>query len=179
MRYMLHMRSIVFLLFLAVIIVSMSDLISGDDSFNATMTVKANIIGFANGSINISDVSIEVPDYIFLGNVTGDNPVSEEPTLYMNNTGKVPITVTPQLKDDDEIIFSYLFFRTQKDDDEGIFNISKRIGNFSMNIDKPASGSRFKSKRFYMHLDLTDFDGEINEDLIGYQADIIFLAMPQ
>ena len=30
-----------------------------------------------------------------------------------------------------------------------------------------------------MSLDLTNFDGEIKEDLTGYKADIVFLAMPQ
>src|SRR3989344_243265 len=83
------------------------------ESGNATMTVEVNIMGFANQSGNVSDVSIEVPDYINLGNVTKDNPVSEEVDVYINNTGKLPITVTPQLKDSDELIFSYLYFRTR------------------------------------------------------------------
>jgi len=144
---------------------------------NATMTVEANIIGFANGSTT-EEVSIEVPDYVFLGNVTKDEPVSDELKLYINNTGKVAITVTPQLKDPEEIIFSYLFFRLLKTSN-GTAVPFTRIGDFSMNIDKPTSGSSYKSKYFYMKLDLTEFDGDIKEDLIGYRTDILFLAMPQ
>ena len=149
------------------------------ESGNATMTVEVNIMGFANQSGNVSDVSIEVPDYINLGNVTKDNPVSEETDrIYVNNTGKLAITVTPQLKDSDEIIFSYLFFRTTKTTN-GTEVTPQRIGEYSLNIDKPAAGSSYKSKYFYMSLDLTNFDGEIKEDLTGYKADIVFLAMPQ
>lgn len=145
---------------------------------NSTI-VEANILGFGNGSV-ISDVSIEVPDYIFIGNVTKDDPVSNEITIYINNTGKLAITVTPRLKDSEENIFSFLFFRTMKTTSTNSTEvIPKKIGDFSVNIDKPAAGSREKSKRCYVHLNLTGFDGAIKEDLIGYKSEIVFLAMPQ
>lgn len=141
-------------------------------SVNKTSVVEANIIGFANQSGNVSDVSIEVPDYIFLGNVTKDNPVSNETKIYINNTGKVNITVTPMLSDPDEVIFSYLFFRTRKT------NIPDRIGDYSLNIKKPSLGGKTK-EWCYIQLNLTDFTGDIKEDLFGYKSEIVFLAMPQ
>ena len=142
------------------------------------MTVEVNIMGFANQSGNVSDVSIEVPDYINLGNVTKDNPVSEEVDVYINNTGKLPITVTPQLKDSDELIFSYLYFRTRTSSGNESLNTFYQIGNYSLNLKKPVTDGKTK-EYFYMSLDLTNFDGEIKEDLTGYKADIVFLAMPQ
>jgi len=145
---------------------------------NETSVVEANIIGFANQSGNTSDVSIWVPDYIFLGDVTSDDPVSDEIKIYINNTGRLPITVTPQLKDSDENIFSYLFFRTTKTTN-GTSVPFKRIGDYSLNIDKPLAGKSYSSKYCWISLDLTDFTGEIKEDLMGYKSEIVFLAMPQ
>ncbi|MEM0465249.1 MAG: hypothetical protein QXW97_00940 [Candidatus Pacearchaeota archaeon] len=173
---MKNLKKIFFIFLILVLVFIIYRNISAHEN---TTIVEANIIGFANETF-IPDVSIIVPDHIFLGNVTKDKPVSDEITIYINNTGRLPITVTPQLKDSEEIIFSYLFFRTLKTtstNDSGV--IPKRIGNFSMNIDKPAPGSNNRGKRFYIQLNLTDFKGEIKEDLIGYKSEIIFLAMPQ
>jgi len=158
------------------LIISLTSFVSAETG-NATMTVEVNILGFANES-NASDVSIEVPDYINLGDVTKDSPVSDEKHVYINNTGKLPITVTPQLTNEDSI-FSYLYFREQQADHNNILNISRKIGDFSMDINKPAAGKRCYTDHFYIKLNLTDFDGDIKEDLIGYKTDIVFLAMPQ
>jgi len=58
-----------------------------------TMTVEANI--FANtGGGNSTIIRVEVPDYLFFGNVTNFDK-SEELKVYVNNTGNVDITVTP------------------------------------------------------------------------------------
>ena len=151
-------------------------LLYAQDSFNATMTVEANIMEFAEESVE--EVSIKVPDYIFLGEVTKENPVSDEVKIYINNTGKVPVRITPQLKEGNNDIFKNLFFRTTKTSN-GTDVIPVKIGNYFLDIDKPSSGSNYRSKYFYMKLDLTDFSGEINQDLIGYKTEIIFLAMAQ
>lgn len=171
-----EIMNILLLITSLLIIVGLSGIVNAD-SGNATMTVEVNIIGFANES-NASDVSIWVSDYINLGNVTRGDPVSNEVKFYVNNTGKLPITVTPQLKDSEEIIYNYLFFRLLKTSNGTDVPFTK-IGDFSMDIDKPTSGSSYKSKYCYMSLDLTNLDGEIKEDLIGYKSDIVFLAMPQ
>src|SRR3989344_7912271 len=62
---------------------------------NETMTVEANI--FAE-EIYQDIISIEVPDYIFLGNVSKGEE-TEKAKIYVNNTGNVNVTITPQLKD--------------------------------------------------------------------------------
>jgi hypothetical protein len=147
------------------------------ENVNETTVVEANIIGFANQSGNVSDVSIEVPDYISFGNVTKDNPVSVEKHININNTGKVNITVTPMLSDPDEVIFSYLFFRTTKTTNHTSVPFTQ-IGDYSLNIKKPSPGGKTK-EYCWISLDLTNFTGDIHEDLIGYRSEIVFLAMPQ
>jgi hypothetical protein len=144
---------------------------------NGTTIVKANIMGFSNNT-TVYDVSIEVPDIIDFGNITKDEPVSDELKIYINNTGRLAITVTPQLFDEDETIFSYLFFRTLKSSN-GTNVPKQRIGDYSVDIDKPLTGNGYRSKYCYISLDLSDFDGEIKEDLIDYKSKIVFLAMPQ
>ncbi|MBR9704631.1 hypothetical protein GOV12_04410 [Candidatus Pacearchaeota archaeon] len=144
---------------------------------NASMEVEANIIGFLDDD-PVYDVSIEVPDSIFLGNVTKNDPISDELRVYINNTGNLAITVTPQLFDSSEKIFSNLFFRTLKTSN-GTSVLKQRIGDYSLDIDKPATSVGVKSKYCYMSLDLTDFNEELEEDLIGHKSRIVFLAMPQ
>ena len=151
------------------------------DNTNETMVVEANIIGFANESANVTEVSIEVPDYIFLGDVTPGDPVSEEVGIYINNTGKVNVRISPELKDSDEEIFKYLYFRKQQSTSTNNTDLVtfKKIGDYYLDISKPQAGKRYRSGHCYMQLNLTDFDGDIKEDLVGHKADIVFLAMPQ
>ncbi len=170
------MQSIMFKRIVFVFFLFASINIISAEGANETMIVEANILGFANVT-EIPEVSIEVPDYIFLGNVTRDEPVSDNKRIDINNTGKVNITVTPQLKDPDEEIFSYLFFRTRQSSSNPELNTLYRIGEYSLNIDKPRIG--IGKEYCYIKLDLTDFNGRIDEDLFGYKADIIFLAMPR
>ncbi len=153
------------------ILFSNSYVINAASESNGTMVVEVNLLGFGNVS-ETPDVSIEVPDYIFLGNITKDNPVSNESNkVYINNSGKVNVTITPQLADSEEEIFKWLFFKRIIEDPW------QKIGNYSLNIDKPAAGNRVRSKYCYMKLDLTDFNGNITEDVIGHQTNIIFYAM--
>jgi hypothetical protein len=57
--------------------------------------------------------------------------------------------------------------------------IPRKIGEYTVNIDKPVTGRSGRNKHIYMQLNLTDFDGQIREDVMDYQADIIFLAIPR
>ncbi|MFA5857178.1 MAG: hypothetical protein WC867_07480 [Candidatus Pacearchaeota archaeon] len=177
MEKLLRDRSLIFLIFGLFIILSIN-LVLAQDSSNASMIVETNFIGFSEG-VSGGGISIEVPDSVFLGNITKNELVSDEITFVINNTGNVDVTVTPILKDEDEEIYKNLFFRTQKSDKDGILNISKRIGEYSIDIDKPVTGKRARSKNCYIHLNLTDFSGEIKEDLIGYKTEVIFIAMAQ
>lgn len=124
-------------------------------------------------------IKIQVPDYIFLGNVTNDK-LSDEVNIAVNNTGNVDITVTPQLVNSSEPFFSYLYFRMQKSStvNESLAYFY-RIGNFSFDISKPASGKNYTSKTFYAQLNLTDYPNEITSNLIGYRANVKFVAVEQ
>jgi len=72
-----------------------------------TMTVEANILA-GTGGLDETIIRVEVPDYLFFGNVT-NGAKSGELKVYVNNTGNVDITVTPELVDESEEIFSYLY----------------------------------------------------------------------
>jgi hypothetical protein len=158
-----------------IFVFSSFDFVNADSDANDTMIVEVNLIGFGNAS-EVPEIAIEVPDYVFLGNVTKENPVSEE-NITISNIGRVNTTITPQLTDPDEVIFKWLFFRNYKTStahpDEAI---PKKIGTYSVSIDKPATGSTLRSKKIYISLDLTDFDGNINEDIIGHSAEVTFFA---
>lgn len=147
-----------------------------DSGENGTMTVEVNLIGFSGPSG--SQVEIEVPDYIFLGNVTKNELVSDEVRVEINNTGKVDVIVTPLLADSSEDIFSYLFFRSGKTSN-GTEIIPKKIGEYSLNITKPSSGELFNDAHCYMMLNLTNYPDTINQDILGYRKDIVFFAMPK
>ena len=147
-----------------------------DDS-NDTMTVSANILGFHNQG-SLEGVGIQVTDYIDLGNVTNKTLLSAEKKIYINNTGSVNITVTPQLEDPNEGIFSFLYFRLRMSSSDTSKNKYSRIGDFNIYIDKPSSGSKVKSEYCYMRLNLTEFDGPLTEDLYDHRANVIFYAMP-
>jgi hypothetical protein len=152
------------------------NIISADD-LNNTMIVQANIIGFRN-NVSYEGIAIQVPDFVDLGNVTNDEPVSKEKTVYINNTGSVDIIVTPELSDPNEGIFRYLFFRSYKQSSDPEKNKYYNIGDYSLNISKPSTGSTVRKAQCYMVLNLTDFSAPITQDLIEHQAEITFWAMP-
>jgi hypothetical protein len=163
----------------ALIFLGISCLIFAQTETNQSMIVEANIFGFGNED-EVPEVGIEVPDYIFLGNVSRDDPVSDEKTINLNNTGKINITVTPRLRSDDEEIFKWLYFRTMKSSTlHPELNIHHKIGEYTTDIEKPSSGNTKRAKSIYMQLNLTDFEGNLREDIIGYQKEIIFFAMAQ
>ncbi|MFA5020100.1 MAG: hypothetical protein WC533_03290 [Candidatus Pacearchaeota archaeon] len=142
---------------------------------NETMVVEANI--FAKET-EADIISIEVPDYIFIGNVSEGEKTSYDDLIkvYVNNTGNVNITITPQLSEPREEIFSNLWFQSRK---TGNSSQEYRIGDYSFDINAPSSGS-FRSEYFYMGLDLTSINNTIIEnDLIGYKANITFVALPK
>ena len=142
---------------------------------NATMTVKVDLVGFGTSE---GEISIWVPDEIDLGEVTKNDLVSNEKGIWINNTGTVDIKVTPQLVDPEEEIFSYLYFRKQqstKTNNTDLITFYK-IGDYSLNIDEPGTGKKYRAEHCYMQLNLTDFDGEIREDVDNYNTEIIFLA---
>lgn len=148
------------------------------------LSLSANVITFeANILSNATEeaiLSLEVPDYIFLGNVTiGEK--SSETTISINNTGNVDLLITPELVNSGEDIFSYLYFRSQKtqtiNGTSGIPVPFEKIGLFSFSVSKPASGSSVRKKDFYTVLDLTNYTGPLQDNLIGHRADVKLVAV--
>jgi hypothetical protein len=163
-------RGIIFLL-LMFLLFNISFVFAED---NATTIIQVDLIGFNSSSSD--EIGIEVPDKIDLGELNNNNKVSDEEGIQINNTGTIDIRVTPQLVDGDEEIFKWLFFRTQKSDKEGIMNISYKIEDYYLDINKPLTGKTFNHAHCYVQLNLTDFSGRITEDIEDYKTEIVFLA---
>ena len=144
---------------------------------NSTMTVEVDLIGF-NSSSSGGEISIEVPDFIDLGNVSKTDLVSKEVKVSINNTGTTAVSIIPIVYDPDEEIFKWLFFRTRQRADNESLNIFYKLRDYELSLNKPSPGRKIK-EYCYMQLNLTNFDGQIREDVIDYQADIIFLAIPR
>ena len=151
---------IVALVILGFIVLSVSA-----DSDSETMTIEADI--FTQPPLV---VSIEVPDYVFLGNVSVGKTNNNKTKVYVNNTGTANIIITPQVKNLSDDIVNYLYFQRR------VADSWKQIGNFSFGINASTTGGK-EDEYFYMKLDLKDYNGTIDQDIIGYQTDIKFVAM--
>jgi hypothetical protein len=114
-------------------------------------------------------VSIQVPDRVDLGNISYGDDLGEDVKVDINNTGNVMVNVKPVLVDTGNEIYSGLYFRRITSDPY------VRIGEWSMNISAPTSGG-VKESYFYVRLDLRDYSGTIDRDMINEQADIKFIA---
>ena len=102
------------------------------------MVVESNILNIGNVSEN-GTISIQVPDFIDLGNTT-EIGASEELRIYVNNTGTGAITVTPRLINYTDDIFQNLYFREYKTSG-GNPVIPSQIGNWSFNISAPSGAN--------------------------------------
>lgn len=111
-------------------------------------------------------VEIQIPDRIFFGNLT-IGEMSEEVKVNINNTGNIDVAITPELSPDyTGEIFNHTYFKRVLTDD------LVHIGDYSFNISASTD-----NKYFYAVLDLREFDGELEEDLIGHNAEIVFWAI--
>lgn len=144
-------------------------------SSNDTMTVEVDLVEFTPP---ISIIGIEVPDYVSLVNLSKKTMLSEEVKVTVNNTGNVNVTLTPLLKDSNEKIFDYLYFRMRKTSN-GTTVKQEKIGNWSLMIEKPSEGDSYNDEYFYMQLNLKSYPEEIKEDILGHRSEIIFYAMAQ
>ena len=139
------------------------------------MTIQADILDEDDSEI----ISVEVPDLIFLGEVS-KGKISDEFKVYINNTGNVDIKVTPRIVSGENDIFSYLSFRKTKT--RTINGTSSdvpytKIDDFSFNITKPLSGKDYNDEYFYLALDLREYPSSINQDKIGLRTDVKFFAV--
>jgi hypothetical protein len=53
----------------------------------------------------------------------------------------------------------------------------EKIGNFSIEIDRPSNLGDKNDEWFYMYLDLTNYNGTIQENMINHSAEIIFTVV--
>lgn len=127
---------------------------------NSTIIIEANIL--ADPENEEPEIGIEVPDHVFLGDVSKGGSTSYT-RIQVNKTGSSKVNIRPELAEGDSDIFENLYFRE-------LSGSAKKIGEFNMNI----SGS---SKNMEVKLDLSDFEGEIESDLIGEEVEIIIIAV--
>ncbi len=136
--------------------------VSADSS--DTMIVSADIFGDVIG--------IQVTESVDFGELSRGS-ISDRRDINVTNIGTVNILVTPELSDDySGGIFDYLSFQRVLADPK------KKIGNFSISIDKPSSTSGSRTQKLYMYLDLTEYPGAIEGTLEDHQAEVIFWATP-
>jgi hypothetical protein len=150
-----------FLIYLITLFFGLMFLQFASSAVSDSMVVEANVFA--------QTISIEVPDHVFLGNVTRGFS-ADYVRIDMNNTGTTDVKITPQLEDSSEKIFNYTYFARRTTED------FYRIGNFSINILKPSSIGGKRSEYCYVKLDLTDYPYDINQNLIGYKSNVIFWA---
>jgi hypothetical protein len=174
MKNVIYFSITIFLLTLIIVITGNNEINAA--TANDTMVVEVNLIGFTSGEEN-PDVGIEVSPYVFLENVTKDKPVSDDFRVDINNTGNLDITVTPDLIDPNEEIFNNLYFRTRQGSSDPTLNVFYKIGNYHLDIDRPLAGKTKRSAYCYISLNLTGNTEQIEEDIIGYQKEIVFWAM--
>jgi len=144
-----------------------------------TMIVEVNVLNGTGSSGNGTIIRVEVPDYLFFGNVSKGSK-SDELTVYVNNTGNVDITVTPHLTNASEEIFSYLYFRKTKTKtiNGTTYDVNfTRIGEFGFNITKPSGGNTFNEAYFYVTLNLINYNKTVNSNIMGHRANVRFIAV--
>lgn len=163
------MKKVVSFLFLLLTILFSYPVIADQ---NETMTVEVNVIAEL---IPQDTISIEVPDYVFLGSINeGDS--TDKAKIYVNNTGTVDVTITPQLVNQNDEIFQNLYFQNRQTGNNSIIH---QIGDYSFNIAKPSAINGKRAEYMYMWLDLATYNKDIIEDLLGKKTDILFIATPQ
>jgi len=150
------------LFLLALLGIALFGTLQADSS--ATMLVSADIVGDVIG--------IEVTEAVDFGELSRGS-ISDRRDINVTNMGTVNIVVTPELNEEySGGIFDYLSFQRVLADPK------KKIGNFSISIDKPSSTSGSRTQKLYMYLDLTEYPGAIEGTLEDHQAEVIFWATP-
>lgn len=115
-------------------------------------------------------VRIDVPDYLFFGNVT-PGYVSERLKIVVNNTGTTAVKVIPQFEQGSDEVFSHLVVARRVADD------FVPLEKFTMNIKKPRAVGKGEDDYFYAKLDLTSYHERVTQDRRA-RATILFVAVP-
>jgi len=126
------------------------------------MVVTADVVGDVIG--------IEVTNEVDFGEISKGS-ISSRQDINITNTGTINIKVTPEISEDySGEIFNHLSFQRVLSDPK------KKIGNFSIDIDKPSSSGGVRTQKVYMYLDLTEYSGDIVGDLEDHQTEVVFWA---
>jgi uncharacterized repeat protein (TIGR01451 family) len=162
MNYIKSAEVILSGVFLTCLILSVVSFVGAqEDNSTQIMVLEANILTSSQVISSGADISISVPDYVFLGDVTAGETLSY--TTKINNTGKLKVNIQTELIDNLDEIFSNLYLKEYG----GKY---KKVDSFNMNV------SSKSSKNLYLFLNLTNFDGIIDEDLMGHKNSIRFIA---
>lgn len=156
------MKSKILLLATFMILVSMMVFSSAEGSESEIMKVKVNFLK--------PTVGISVPDLVLFGDIA-PGYLSERRDLDIVNLGNVDVRVTPELEDYDGDIFTNLAFKEVLDDP------LIKIGNYYLDLPRPTEIGGTRMESVYMYLDLTRFDGNCSEDIIGHEANVTFFAL--
>lgn len=130
------------------------------------MDVKADVFKFPE------IIEIQVPDEYDFGDITvgfETDPGSED-KIYLNNSGTVNLSVSPELVDSGDIIFENIYFSDRLTGSEW-----ERIGDWSFEIPWSGELDEVESDYFYMKLDLRNLSN-LDSDLINHEAQIRFVA---
>lgn len=128
-------------------------------------TFKVNVLGPPPAIIKI-----QVPDFVFFENVSSGEE-SERMRVDINNTGNIDVIITPRLVDLNEEIFNYTYFTRR------VSEPYQKIGLFSLNLSASSDRGGIESDYFYAKIDLREFKGRIDRDLIGHRTDVKFIAV--
>ena len=136
--------------------------VSADEDGN--MTVKVNVLE--------SEIGISVPNEIIIGDIA-KGYISERKDLVIENTGTTDIDITLDLEESyTGTIFQNLVFQRVLADDP------VRLRYFDFEIEKPDEVGDTESETIYMYLDLQDYEGDIDDDMMDHSTTVIFTAMP-
>ena len=151
---------------LALIVLSLAFIISSGliimGADEGEMIVEANFIGYGEPVAPI--ISIEVPDSISIGEVTKSDPVSEK-KFSINNTGNVDVVITTEIDENASEVFDYLFLRKYRS--SARFNISDFEGEVPDG----------EEKKFYVGVNMTNFNGTLSSNDLVLNTTIKFTAM--
>jgi hypothetical protein len=152
------------------VLVGFMSLVFADKYENSNLKVTADVKEpFAR--IEIS------PDEVYLGETTRGY-TTEAVKIEVVNLGTIDISIKPMLKAGANSLFENLVFSSTATCASNSTCI--RIGNYSTSIAKSGKyGSDFKTRSFYLKLDLRDynFNGNIEQDY-NLSTNVIFWVMP-
>jgi len=146
--------------FIFVLVISLS---GADD--DGVLRVEADVIG--------KFISIQVDDFVFLGNISVGQEVRSINPMKINNTGNVNISIYSGLVDQNDELFKNLYFSELA---SGPYN---RIGGFVLSIPFSTDPDDIETESFYVKLNLKNYSGEFEEGINRVGANVKFYALAE